>query len=69
MTRRGSALRFTMEMRLGYADDFILFNRYQHDPNAYWGNHFWRPACPAAGVTDRLNLPQVIQGRLAYLHA
>jgi hypothetical protein len=57
-----------MEMCLGYADNLILHDRYQHDPNACRGNRFWRPACSAASVTDLVNMPQVVQGRHSYLH-
>jgi len=60
MTRRGFAIGCVMEVRLGYANDLILYGSYEYDPVAYRGNHFWCPACAVAGITNRVNMSQII---------
>lgn len=56
-------------MGLGNADDVILCGRYQDDPITCRGHHIWCPWRAVTSLADRLDIAQVIQGRLAYLHA
>lgn len=69
MACSGFAIGFAVEVRLGYADDLTLYGRYQYDPVVYRRDHFCCPACAIAGITDRVHMSQVIQGRFADLHA
>jgi hypothetical protein len=68
VARRGAAFGIRVEMRLGHADDLPLPDSHQYDSVAPGGGHLAGPACSVAGITDRIHMPQVIQGGFTNLH-